>query len=98
MIQKNVLDFGGKLGIFSTMLGGLPTLPAIIAALGNLKREAVQGDRVLLALLCDELKLRSWPREKMRDALFFKNSNLSLRQRKKTKRGTESHCHLGEMN
>jgi hypothetical protein len=40
MIQKNVLDFGCKLGIFSTVLRGLPAFPGVIAALGNLKRFA----------------------------------------------------------
>ena len=47
------------------MLGHLPVFPGIIAALRDLKRLAEQGDRVLLAVLRNELKLHSWPREKM---------------------------------
>src|SRR5713226_1665818 len=70
MIQKNLLDFGCKLGIFSTVLGSLPAFPGIIAALGNLKRFAEQRDRVLLAVLCNELKFHTWPREKMPIAFF----------------------------
>src|SRR5436305_15244734 len=65
MVQKNLLDFGCKLGIFSTVLGSLPATPSIIAALRNLQRFAEQRDRVLLALLGNELKFHSWPREKM---------------------------------
>src|SRR6266516_2406170 len=79
MVQKNLLDFGCKLGIFSTVLGSLPTFPGIIAALRNLQREASQGDRVLLALLDNELKFHSWPREKLPIA-FFKLSR-SCRRR-----------------
>src|SRR6266516_6867805 len=65
MVQKNLLDFGCKLGIFSTVVGSLPAFPGIIAALRNLQRFAQQRDRVLLALLGNELKFHSWPREKM---------------------------------
>ena len=72
VVQKNLLDFGCKPGIFSTMLGSLPAFPSIVAAFGDLKREAEQRDRVLLALLGDELKFHSWPREKLRDALFLR--------------------------
>src|SRR5713226_1709666 len=79
MVQKNLLDFSCKLGIFSTVLGSLPATPSIIAAFGNLKREASQGDRVLLALFSHILKFHSWPREKMPIA-FFKISR-SCRRR-----------------
>jgi hypothetical protein len=41
------------------MLGNLPVFPGIIAALRDLKRLAEQGDRVLVALLGNELKLYS---------------------------------------
>jgi hypothetical protein len=70
VFQENLLDCGGKLGIFWAMLGNLPVFPGIIATLGNLKRLAEQGDRVLVAVLCNELKLQSWPREKMPIAFF----------------------------
>src|SRR5438270_10622928 len=76
MVQNNVLDFGCKLGIFSTMVGSLPVFPGIIAALRNLKRFALQGDRVLLAVRGSELKFHRWPREKMPRA-FFKMSRSS---------------------
>jgi hypothetical protein len=47
------------------MLGNLPGFPGIIATLRDLQRLAEQGDRVLLAVLGNELKLYSWPREKI---------------------------------
>src|SRR6266568_1123840 len=52
------------------MLGHLPVFPGRIAALRDLKRLAEQGDRELLAVLSNELKLHSWPREKMPIAFF----------------------------
>jgi len=74
MIQKNLLNFGCKPGIFSTVLGSLSVFPGIIATLGNLQRFAEEGDRVLLPLFCDELKFHTWPREKMPIA----SDNISL--------------------
>jgi hypothetical protein len=65
MLQVDLLNFGGKFGIFSAVLGTLPVFPGVIAALGNLQRLAEQRDRVLVAVLCQELELQSWPREKM---------------------------------
>ena len=44
MIQKDLLNFGCKLGIFSAMSGSLPAFPGIIATLRDLKREASQRD------------------------------------------------------
>ena len=70
MLQVEVLNFGGKLGIFSAVLGNLPVFPGVIAALGNRQRLAKQRERVLVALLCDELELQRWPREKMPIAFF----------------------------
>jgi hypothetical protein len=42
----------------------------IIAALGNLKSLAQERDRVLVRMLCNELKFYSWLREKMPIAFF----------------------------
>src|SRR5437867_974680 len=65
MVQENLLDFGCKLGIFSAMLAHRAVFPGIIAALGNLQCLAEQRDRIFVAVLCHELKLHSWLREKM---------------------------------
>ena len=61
------------------MLAYFPLAPGIIAADRNLQRLAQQCDCVLLTVLSDELKLHSWPREKMPIA-FFKISR-SCRRR-----------------
>src|SRR5450759_5536502 len=70
VLEEDLLNFGGKSGIFSAMLGSLPVFPGIIAALGNLQGLAQLGDRILVAVLCDELKFHSGPREKMPIAFF----------------------------
>src|SRR5262249_46744088 len=79
VIQKNLLNFGCKPGIFSAMLGNLSVLPRIIAALGDLKGLAEQCDRVFVSVLCNELEFQIWLREKMPIA-FFKISR-SCRRR-----------------
>jgi len=70
MILENLLDTSCKPGILSAVLGGFPVFPAVIASLRNLKRLAEQRDRVLVLVLCDELKFYSWLREKMPIAFF----------------------------
>ena len=65
MIQENLLDFGCKFGIFSAMLAHRTASPSIIATLGNLKHLAEQRDRVLMAVLGNELEFYTWLREKM---------------------------------
>lgn len=54
MVEENLLDQSGKLGIFSAMLARLTVLPGIIAALGNIQGRAQQRDRVLLSVLRNE--------------------------------------------
>jgi hypothetical protein len=63
-----LLDFGCQSGIFSCVLTRFAAPPSIVATFGNLKCLAEQPDRVLLALLCNERKGQSWPREKMPSA------------------------------
>src|SRR5436305_15350365 len=65
VIQEDLLNFGCILGIFSAVLGSFPAAPSIIAALRILQCFAQQRDRVLMALLSNELEFHSWPREKM---------------------------------
>jgi succinate dehydrogenase flavin-adding protein (antitoxin of CptAB toxin-antitoxin module) len=52
------------------MLGDLPVFPGILTTLRDFKRLAEQGDRVLLALFCNELKFHNWLSEKMTRAFF----------------------------
>lgn len=70
MLQENLLNVGGQPGIFSAMRGNLSGFPRIIAALRDVKCLAKQRDRVGVLVLCNELKLQSWGREKMPSAFF----------------------------
>ncbi len=71
VFQEQLLNFGGEMGIFSTMLGRLSVFPGILATLRHLKGLAEHGDGIVVALLCDEGKGESWPREKMPSAFLI---------------------------
>jgi hypothetical protein len=56
MLQKDLLNFGCKSGIFSAMLAGLSVLPPIIATFRNVECGAENRYWVLLFVFGDELK------------------------------------------
>lgn len=70
VLLVDLLDQGGYSGIFSLMWTGLALFPGIIAALGNFQRLAEKLNRIMVTLLCDELKFYARLREKMPIAFF----------------------------
>ena len=70
MLLVDLLNSSGEPGIFSCMLGHLAVFPGIIATLRDIQYLTEQTDRVLLAVLGDELEGYTWLREKMPIAFF----------------------------
>src|SRR5260221_13078920 len=70
MVQKNVLDFGRKLGIFSALGAHRAVSPGVIATDRNIERLAQEGHRILLTVLGNKLESHPWARGKMPIAFF----------------------------
>ena len=66
----NCLDLLSQLVIFSLMLTDRAKAPGVVSAHGNVEGLTKQADRILPAMLLDELKLYGWGCEKMTNAFF----------------------------